>query len=101
MPMRLLILWTEARDYHIRSEIPNDPHDVGKNFVVIPNAHRFVGRFRKPEIERPREELSGVVNAARIDQFFCSNYTESLAQLRPQYILTSVTARNRKISGVV
>src|ERR1043166_830860 len=101
MAMRLLILGTEARHYHIWPEIPDDPHDVGKNFFVIPDVERFVSCLRKPEIERSREELPGVIDASRTEQFFCSNNAEPLAQFRSQYILTSVAACNRKIGRVV
>ena len=101
MAMRLVILWTEARHYHIRPEISDDPHDISENLVVIPDVQRFVSRLRKPEIERSREELPGVIDASRIEQFLCSNDAEALAQLRSQYILTSVAACNRKISGVI
>jgi hypothetical protein len=64
MAMRLLILGTEARHYHIRPEIPDDPHYVSKNFVVFPDVERFVSCLRKTEIERAREELPGVVDAS-------------------------------------
>src|ERR1044072_206460 len=101
MAMRLFILWTEARNYHVRSEIPDDPHHVSKNFVVIPDVQGFISSFRKPEIECSREELPGVVDASRIEQFLCSNDAEALAQFRSRYVLTSVAACNRKISGVV
>src|SRR6476661_11005441 len=101
MAMRLIILGTKACHYHIRPEIPNDPHDISKNFVVIPDVQRFVSSLRKPEIERSRKELPGVVDASRTDQFLCSNNAEALAQFGSQYVLTSVAARNRKISGVV
>src|SRR5262245_6690909 len=101
MAMGLLILGTEACHYHIWPEIPDDPHDVSENFVVIPDVERFISCLRKPEIERAREELSGVVDASRTEQFFCSNDAEPLAQFGSQYILTSVPARNREISGVV
>src|SRR5262249_16409855 len=101
MAVRLLILGTEPRHYHVRPEIPDDPHDVRKNLVVIPNAQRFVSCLRKPEIERACEELPGVVDASRTEQFLGTNDTEALAQFGPQYILASVAARNRKISGVV
>src|SRR5262249_10269131 len=101
MTMRLFILRTKARHYHIRPKIPDDPHDVGENFVVIPDVQRFLSRLRKPEVVRSREELLGVVDAPGLEQFFCSNNAEPLAQLGSQYILTSVAARNRKISGVV
>src|SRR5215471_17558113 len=101
MAMRLVIFGTEARHYHIWPEIPDDPYDVSKNLVVIPNAQRFVSRLRKPKIERSREELPGVVDAPRTEQFLCSNDAEPLAQFGSQYILTSIAARNRKICGVV
>src|SRR5262249_6678479 len=101
MAMRLFILGTKACRDHIWPEIPDDPHHVSKNFVVIPNAECFVSCLRKPEIECAREELPGVVDASRTEQFLCSNNAEPLAQFRSQYILTSVAARNRKISGVV
>src|SRR5215467_2254592 len=101
MAMRFVILGTEARGYHIWPEIPDDPHDVGKNFVVIPNVQRFVSCLGQPEIERSREELPGVVDASRTEQFLCANNAEALAQFGSQYILTSVAARNRKVSGVV
>src|SRR5205823_1476571 len=101
MAVRLLILGTEACHYHIRSEIPDDPHDVSKDFVVIPDAHRFVSRFRKPEIGCSREELLRMIDASRIEQFLCSNNAEPLAQLRADQILAAVPARNRKVSGVV
>src|SRR4030095_16890062 len=101
MAMRFVILGTEARHDHIWPEIPNDPHNVSKNFVVIPKAHRFCRRFGKPEIVRSREELLGVIDAPRIEQFLCSNDAEALAQFGSQYILTAVPACNRKISGVV
>ena len=67
MAMCLFILGTEARYDHVRSEIPDDPHDVSENFVVTPDAHRFVSRLRKPEIDRSCEELPGVVDAPRIE----------------------------------
>src|SRR5215470_5337483 len=101
MAMRHLILGTEACHYHIRPEIPDDPHNVSKNFVVIPDVERFVSCLGKPEIERAREELPGMIDASRAEQFFCSNNAEPLAQFGSQDILTSVAAGYRKISGVV
>src|ERR1700756_2502312 len=101
MAMRLLILGAEARYDYIRSEIPDDPHDVSENFVVVPDAQRFVSRLRKSEIDRPREELLGVVDASRIEQFLCANNAEPLAQFGSEQILAAVPARNRKISAVV
>ena len=67
MAMRLFILGTEARHYHIRSEIPDDPYDVSKNFVVTPDVHCFVGRLRKTEIDRSCEELPGMYNGISAD----------------------------------
>ena len=108
--MRLLILGTEARYYYIRPEIPDDPNDVSKNFVVIPDVHRFVGRFRKPEIDRSREELLRVIDAPRIEKFLCSNNAEPLAQFRPRIRgfvqdgagqLGEVDRRDRLIGGGV
>src|SRR4029077_7647741 len=101
MAVRLLILGTEPRHYHIRSEIPDDPHDVSKNFVVTPDSHRFVSRLRKPEIDRSCKELLGVVDAPRIEQFLCSTNAHPLPQFRADQILAAVPARHRKISGVV
>src|SRR5918996_6065431 len=101
MAMRLFILGTEARHYYIRSEIPDDPHDVSENFVVTPNSHRFGSRLRKPKIDRSCEELPGVVDTSRIEQFLCSNNAEPLAQFRADQILAAVPACNRQISGVV
>src|SRR6266699_6614443 len=101
MTVRFLILGTEARHHYIRPEIPDDPHDVSKNFVVIPDAHRFVSRFGEPEVGCSREELLRMVDASRIEQFLCSNNAEPLAQFRTDQILAAVPARNRKISGVV
>ena len=79
MAMRELILGTEPRYQHIRSKIPDDPHDVSKNFVTIPDAQRFVSRLRKSEIDRPCEELLPVVDASRIEQFLCPNNAKALA----------------------
>src|SRR6478752_1767440 len=101
MAMRLVILGTETRHNYIRSKLPDHPHDIGKNFILIPNVHRFVSRFRKPEVVRSREELLRMVDAPRIEKFLCSNNAKPLAQFGSQYILTSVAACNRKISGVV
>src|SRR5438034_11801637 len=101
MAMRLLILWTEAHHKYIRSQIPDDPHDVSKNLVVIPEAHCLFSRFGKPEIGCSREELLRMVDASRIEQFLCSNSAEPLAQFRTDQILAAVPTRNRKISGVV
>src|SRR5256886_1211347 len=101
MAVRLLILGTEARHHYVRPEIPDDPHDVSKNFVVIPEAHRFFGRFGKPEVGCSREELLRMVDASRIEQFLRSNNAEPLAQFRTDQILAAVPACNRKISGVV
>ncbi len=80
MAVRQLILRTEARHHYIRSEIPDDPHDVRKNFVVIPEAHCLFRRLGKPEIGCSCEKLFRVVEAPRIEQFFCSNHAEALAQ---------------------
>src|SRR5437773_12346761 len=101
MAMRQLILGTEARHHYIRSEIPDDPYDVSKDFFVIPKAHCLVSRFRKSEVRCSREELLRMVDASRIEQFLCSNNAEPLAQFRTDQILTAVPARNRKITGVV
>src|SRR4029077_20235114 len=101
MAMRLFILGTEARHYHIRLEIPDYPHDVGKHFVVTPDAERFVSAFGHPEIDRSCEELPGMVDPSRIEQFLCSNNAEPLAQFRADQILAAGPARHRKISGVV
>ena len=94
MAMRQLILWTEARHNYIGPKLPDDPHNVSKNFVVIPDAHRFVSRLGKPKIDRSCEELFAVVDASGIEQFLCSNYAEPLAQFRTDQILTAVPARN-------
>src|SRR5215472_8637337 len=99
MAMRLLILGTEARYDHVRSEIPDYPNDVSKNFVVIPNAQRFFSRLRKSKIDRACKELVGVIDAPRIQQFLCSNNAEALAQFGAEQILAAVTTRNREISG--
>src|SRR4029453_14256962 len=101
MAMCLVILGTEPRYYHIWPEIADDPYDFSKNFVVIPELQRFVCRLLKPEIERSGEELRGVIDASRVEQFLCSNDAEALSQFGSQYILTSVAARDRKVSGVV
>src|SRR5436190_16479732 len=101
MSMRQLILGTEARRYHIRSEIPNNPHDVSKNFVVAPEAHCLFSRFRKSKVSCSREELLRMIDASGIEQFLCSDKAEPLAQFRADQILTAVSACNRKISGVV
>src|SRR5260370_22453911 len=101
MAMRLLILGTEARHYHIRSEIPNDPHDVSENFVVIPDVHCFVSRLRKPEIDRSRKKLLCVIDAWRIEPFLCSNSAEPHAKFLADQILPAIPPRNRKITTVV
>src|SRR5437763_15983430 len=101
MTVPFLILGTEARHHYVRPEIPDDPHDVSKNFVVIPEAHCLFSRFRKPEVGCSREELSCMVDASRIEQFLCSNNAEPLAQFWTDQILTAVPARNRKISAVI
>src|SRR6266480_7995142 len=101
MAMRLFILGTEARHYYIGPEIPDDPHNVSKNFVVTPDMHRFVSRLRKPEIKRSREKLPGVIDASRVEQFLCSNNAEPLAQFWTDYVLAAVPSRNGKISGVI
>src|SRR4029450_5624582 len=101
MAMRLFILGTETRHYHIRSEIPDDPHDVSENFVVIPDAHRFVSRFGNPEVGCSVEELLRMVDASRIEQFLCSNNAEPLAEFRTDQVLAAVPACTGKISGVV
>src|SRR5215211_7140580 len=101
MAMCFLILGTEACHHYIRSEIPDDPNNVSKNFVVIPKVHRFVSRFRKSEVGCSREELLRMIDASRIEQFLRSDDTEPLAQFRTDQILAAVPARNRKISRVV
>src|SRR4030095_9310961 len=101
MAMRLFILGTKARHYYIRPEIPDDPHDVSENLVVIPDVQRFLSRLRKPEVVRSREELLRMVDTSRVEQFLCSDDAEALAEFGSQYVLTSVAARNRKIGGVV
>src|SRR4026208_1117922 len=101
MAVRLVILGTETRHYHIRPKFPDDPHDVSKNFVVIPDVQRLISRLREPEVVRSREELLRVVDASRIEQFLRSNDAEALAQFGSQYILTPIATRNAKISGIV
>src|SRR5215216_2236633 len=99
--MGLIIIGTEARHDYIRPEIPNDPHDVSKNFVMIPEAHCLFRRFRKSEIGGTREELLRMIDASRVEQFLRSNNAEPFAQFWSEQILTAVSARNREISGVV
>src|SRR4051794_40362091 len=101
MTVCLLILGAEARHDYIRLEIPDYPHDVRENFVVTPDAQRFVSRFREPEINCSCEELPRVVDAPRVEQFFRSNNPEPLAQFRSDQVLAAVSARHGKISGVV
>ena len=101
MAVRQVILGTEPRYEYIRSETPDDPHDISKNLVVIPNAQRFVGCLRESEIDRPCEELLAVVDASRIEQFFCSNNPKALAEFGSQQILTAVPTCNREVSAVV
>src|ERR671925_461543 len=98
MAMCLLILRTKACYNHVRLEFPDDPHDVSKDFVVIPDAQRFVSRLRKSEIDRPCEELPGVVDTPCIEQFLCSNNAKALAQFGSEQILAAVATRNREIS---
>src|SRR5205809_7113937 len=101
MAVRLLILGTEARHHYVRPEIPDDPHDVSKNFVVIPEAHCLFSRFRKPEIGCSREELLCMIDASRIEQFLSSNNAEALVQSRTAQVLPPAPARIRKASGLV
>src|ERR1700757_974104 len=101
MAVRLLILGTEARYDHIRSEIPNDPHHISENFVVIPDPQRLISRLGKTEIDRSGKELLSVIDASRIDQLFRSNNTEPLPQFRTEQVLAAVSARDREVSGVV
>lgn len=101
MAMRQLILWTETRHHYIRPKTPNDPNDIGQNFVVAPDAHRLFSPFGKPEIDCSCEELFAVINPSRSHQFLCSNYAEPLAQFRSDQILTAIPARDRKVSAVI
>src|SRR2546430_15503574 len=101
MAMRLFILGTETRHHYIGPEIPDDPHGVSKNFVVIPDMHRFVSCLRKPEIKRSCEKLPGVVDASGVEQFLCSNNAEPLAQFGTDYILAAAPSCNGKISSVI
>src|SRR4030095_1754095 len=101
MAMRQLILRTKTCHHHLWWELSDHPTHIGQNFVVIPDAHRFVSRLRKPEIDCSREKLFGVVDASRIEQFLCSNNAEPLAQFRADQILAAVPARNGKISGLI
>src|SRR5215472_357509 len=101
MAMRQLILRAEARHDYVRPKIPDDPDHVCKNLVVIPETQRFFSCFGKPEIGRSCEELFGVIDASRVEQFLCPNHTEALAQFWPQQILTAVPTRDRNISRVI
>ena len=96
MAMRQLILGTKTCHHHVWSELSDHPNHIGQNFVVIPDAHRFVSRFGKPEVGCSREELLRMVDASRIEQFLRSNNAEPLAQFRADQILAAVPARNRK-----
>src|ERR1041385_221057 len=101
MAVCLFILGSEARHDYIRTKSSDDPHDVSKNLVMIPEAQCLFSRFRKSEIGCSREKLLGMIDASRVEQFLCSNNAEPLAQFGSEQILTAVPARNRKISSVV
>ena len=84
MAVRQLILRAEACHHHVRSKIPDDPDYIRENLVVIPDAQRFFSRFGKSEINSSCEELFGVIDASRIQQFLCPNYPEAFAQFWPK-----------------
>src|SRR4029077_11581282 len=101
MAMRQSILRTEARHHHIWSELPDHPNHIGQNFVVVPEVHGLLSRFRKAEIDCSREELFAMVDASRCQQLLRSNTAEPLAQFRSDQVLTAVPACDRKIGGVI
>src|SRR5438045_4226122 len=101
MAARLMVLGAETRHDHIRPESANLPDDVGKNFIAIPNAQRFLRAFRKAEIDRAREKLVAMIEPARGEKFLGANHAEAHAQLGPDQALSTIAARDGKIGGVV
>ena len=65
--------------------------------IARPFLQRFVGGFRKAEIDGAREVLLGTVDAMLGQQFLRADHAELVALLRADQVLAAFAARQRKI----
>ena len=65
---------------------------------MAPFLERLGGGFRKPEIDGPREELLGAIDAARRQQFLRADDAHRVALLGAEQVLAAFAARQRQIA---
>ena len=68
---------------------------------MIPEVQRFLGIFGETEINRASKKLPAVIYPARRQKLLRSNDAQFLAQLRAEKVLSAVSARYGKITGIV
>jgi len=89
----------EARHDDVGAEAADHPHDVGQDALAPPDLERLVGALRVAEVDRPREELLGAVEAPRAQQLVRADDAEQFAGLRPDEVLAAVAAGQREVAG--
>src|ERR1035437_251358 len=97
--MAVAVLWRsgETRDHNQRSKRAYGPNGVACNDLFIPFLFRLSESFRKSVVIGPRKVLFGPVERAGLQEFLGTDHTERFKQLRTDNILSTVTARQRKI----
>jgi len=85
----------------VRPKAPDHPDDVRKDFVVIPKSQRLLGIFGEPKINCAGKELLPMIDPSRRQKFLRPDNAEFFAQLGAEKVLPAITARQRKITGIV
>ena len=90
----------EDGDDDLRAEPPDHIHHVFQNRVARPEAERLFGRLREAEIVGARKKLARAVELTGREQLFGANDAELGAELGPDEVLATFTARQREIGGL-
>ena len=91
----------KARHDHVRTKLPDDPHDVAQHLPPIPEPQCLLGRFGIAEVDRAGEELDAAVELARLEQFLGAGHAELGVELGADLVLPAVAPRQRKVAGAV
>jgi hypothetical protein len=88
---------TEHRHNHLRSVLPNNPHDIGQQLVARPQGERLLGALGKAVVEGPRKELIATIQLTSGQKLTGPHNAQTLPKLRPDQILPTVASGQRKI----
>ena len=86
-------------DDHVGSGHPDEAHEIIENLLPAPTLERLLDAERVAEIDRPREELLGAVEAVSREQFLRPERRQGIEELRADLVLTAVPSRRRRQHG--